>query len=118
MHCKEWNPNTMHSKYVRKIAKCQKLASSIPFAEAKEIIIDLVDTEVCKVDVFIDDIITVAVDSYDNLDRIIAAPCTVMHAVTHHATDNETFVPRQEFISEDKNEAEGAPSEEKIMLGW
>ena len=58
----------MHSKYVRKIAKCQKLASSIPFAEAKEMSIDLVDTKFCKADVFTNDIITVAVDIDDNLD--------------------------------------------------
>ena len=107
----------MPSNYVSEIAKCQNIASSIPFAVAKEMIITLVETGVCKVDVFIDDIITVAVYIDDNLDRIIAAPCTVMNAVTHHAADNKTFVPRQEFISEDKNEAKGAPSEVNITLG-
>ena len=74
-----------------------KLASSIPFAEAKEMSIDLVETEVCKAYVFINDIITVSVNIDDNLDIIIAAPCTVMHAVTHHTTDNEIFVPKMKM---------------------
>ena len=63
-------------------------------------------------------IITVLVDIDDNVDRIIATSCTVMHALIHHTTDNETFVPGQEFSSEDKNEAKGAPYEVKITLDW
>ena len=51
MHCKEWNAKTMHSNYVSKNAKCQKLASSIPFAEGKEMGITLVETEAYKEDV-------------------------------------------------------------------
>ena len=47
----------------------------------------------------------------------MAVPCTVMHALAH-ATDAETFLPRQDFIAADKNEAKGAPEEVKVVLGW
>ena len=49
--------------------------------------------------------------------RVVAAPCTVIHAISHQA-QGETFIPRQNMISEDKNAAEGAPEETKICLGW
>ena len=66
-----------------------------------------------KSDVYIDDIVTVAVDMGKNLARIVAAPCTVIHAVAHSA-EGDTFLERQEMIAEDKNEAEGAPEEVKM----
>ena len=118
MNCKIWNPKTIHSDYVNKIPPAKSLPIDIPFEKAKEMSVDLPDDELCKSDVFIDDIITVGVDTDDILDRIIAAPCTIMHAVAHKAENNETFVPRQDIISDDKNEAEGAPEEVKITLGW
>ena len=40
-----------------------------------------------------------------------------MHAISHN-NNGETFIPRQNFIADDKNEAEGAPEEKKIVLGW
>ena len=64
-----------------------------------------------------DDIRSIAVDIEDNLERLIAAPCTFIHALAHQA-DGNTFVERNKMISDDKNEAEGAPEEIKICLGW
>ena len=118
MACKDWDPRSVHSDYVTKIPASKSLPTLIPFAPAKEMSVQLPDDEDCKSDVFIDDIITVGVDINDNLQRITAAPCTVMHAIAHKATNDETFVPRQNLIADDKNEAEGAPEEVKIVLGW
>ena len=70
-----------------------------------------------KANIFLDDIITVAVNEGDNLQRILAGPCTIMHAVAHNAS-SDTFVPRQKLITDDKNEAEGAPEKVKITLVW
>ena len=70
-----------------------------------------------KTDSFIDDMISVGLDIGDSLSRLIAAPCTVLHAVSHKA-DTETFIPRDDMISNEKNEAEGSPEEEKICLEW
>ena len=62
----------------------------------------MIKVEDCKADVFIDDIITVGVDKCDNLLRILAEPYNIMHAVAHNAS-LDTFVPRQNLISDDKN---------------
>ena len=40
-----------------------------------------------------------------------------MHAFAHKAK-GEMVIPRNDFIAEDKNEAEGAPEEIKTVLGW
>ena len=113
----EWIPKNLHSHYLRKIPKPKALGESVPFATAKEMSVRIDEGDICKADVFIDDIITVGVDVKDHLLRIMAAPSTVMHAFTHEAKGN-THIARQDFIVDDKNEAEGGPEEVKIVLGW
>ena len=44
----------------------------------------MIKGEICKADVFIDDIITFGVDKGDNLQRTVAGSCTIMHAVAHN----------------------------------
>jgi hypothetical protein len=41
----------------------------------------------------------------------------VIHAIAHSAVSS-THLPRQDLISDDKNDAEGAPEETKVCLGW
>ena len=117
MKCEDWNPEVLSSDYVKKIPPEKKLDRNIPFAQAKDTSVPNLDGDDCKADVFIDDIITVGVDTGTNLQKIVAGPCTIMHALAQHSL-NDPFIPRQDFISDDKNEAEGAPEEVKITLGW
>jgi hypothetical protein len=114
-----WNPEEVFSQYVHKIPSPKKLPDNIPFAQAKQLSVKIDDGDKCKADVFIDDVITVGVDVKDNLKRIIAGPCTIMHAIAHKDDPiSSPFIPRQDFIADDKNEAEGAPEEVKVTLGW
>ena len=117
MACEKWDPLTIKSEYVYKIPNPSKLPSDVPFATAKPTSVPNLEGDNCSADVFIDDIITVGVHIKDNLERIKAGPCTVMHALAHQASSSTT-IPRQNFIAEDKNDAEGAPEEIKIVLGW
>ena len=72
-----------------------------------------------KADVFVDDIISVAPDINDNLSRLKAASCTVLHAFAHNASaSSSSSIKRDNLIADDKNEAEGAPEENKVVLGW
>lgn len=64
----------------------------------------------------IDDIISMGVDTGDNLDRLKAGPSTILHAISHKSKN--THLPRDDIISEMKNTEEGAPEEKKIILGW
>ena len=117
MSCEDWEPSELHSNYLLKIPKPTSLPEAVPFAQAKDVSVSIEEGDICKSDVFIDDIITMGVDVADNLKRIMAAPCTVMHAFTH-SVDGPSHIPRQNFIADDKNEAEGGPEEVKIVLGW
>jgi hypothetical protein len=60
---------------------------------------------------------TCAVDIGNNLARIVAAPCTIIHALAHDS-EGATVIPRDDMVALDKCEAEGAASEECICLGW
>jgi hypothetical protein len=113
---KNWDPKLIRSDYTKKIPAAIPSDPSIPFAKARSLSVPIVNEPDSKADVFVDDIISITVDSQDNLARLMAAPCTVIHAVAHSATD--THLKRQNLISDEKNEAEGAPEEIKICLGW
>ena len=117
MNCKGWDPNDIHSDYVKMIPKEISLPDDIPFAKACQLSVPLEEEDTCKADVFIDDVISICVDIDDNLDRVKAAPCTIMHAIAHK-NEGVSHIPRQNFIADDKNEAEGGPEEVKIVLGW
>ena len=112
-----WDPSEVHSPYLTQIPKAIALDNTIPFAPGRSLSVDLPDSDSGNADCFVDDIITTAVDINDNLQRIMAAPCTIIHAMAHQATDS-TFINRQNMIADDKNEAEGGPEEAKICLGW
>ena len=118
MTCKAWDPFNTCSEYISKIPAPSKLPDDIPFEQAREFSIKITEGDICKADVFIDDVITVSADVRDNLQRLIAAPCTIMHAIAHKNSEKEEFIPRQDLIAEDKDEAKGGPKESKIVLGW
>ena len=115
--CKNWDHKKIKSKFVDIIPKAKRLDEKIEFAQAKDITVNIPLEIHGKADSFIDDIITVAVDIGDNRARIEAAPCTVLHAIAHNANNNSK-VPRNDIISDDKNEAEGEANEIKLVLGW
>ena len=115
--CRYWNPVELASDSVRKIPANIKLPSNIPFAQSKEMSVDMIKGKYCKADVFIDYIITVGVEKGGNLQRILVGPCTIMHVVAHNES-SDTIVLRQNLIPDDKNEAEGDPEEVKSTLGW
>ena len=115
--CKHWDPNSVHSKYVSKIPKPQSLPKSIQFGPALPTSVPNMEKDNCSADVFIDDIITLGVDIGNNVTKIMAGPCTIIHAMAHTAS-NDTTILRQDFIADDKNDVEGGPEEVKIVLGW
>ena len=117
INCDDWNPNEIHSDFIHKVPPPIALPEHIPYASSRELSVDIPKISRGKADNFIDDIISCVVDEKDNLQRIIAAPCTIIHAIAHSSSSN-TYIPRQNIISDDKNEAEGAPEEIKICLGW
>jgi hypothetical protein len=67
LSCEAWDHHTVVSTYINKIPPAVLLDSQIPFAKARPMIVTLPNEDHGKADVFIDDIITVAVDINQNL---------------------------------------------------
>lgn len=68
-------------------------------------------------DVFVDDVITVFLDTEENRHRAPAAVPLAIHAVARPLHAHEPL-PRENMLSLDKLDAEGGPSEVKCILGW
>lgn len=115
--CRTWDHTTVVAAFAKNIPPAQSLDSAIPFAAAKDMVVAIPLEPHGKADCFIDDIITVAVDLGENRAQIEAAPCTILHAMAHKAS-NQVSTPRDEIIALNKNSAEGEANEEKLTLGW
>jgi hypothetical protein len=68
-------------------------------------------------DVYIDDIITIFLDSPSNISRAPSAVPLAIHAVGRPFDPGES-PPREPLLSLNKLSAEGAPEETKTILGW
>ena len=86
---KNWNNKKIYSKAVHDIPDPVRLSDDIPYAQARSLSVDLPVEENGKSDVFIDDIITCAVDIEDNLDRITKAPITIIEATARHELSSD-----------------------------
>ena len=111
-----WNQKEIRSEFTSKVPEAKGLEDNEPFAQAKPLSIKIPLEENGKADVYIDDIITIAVEKGDNIERIRSAPSTVIHAVTINSSSYP--LPRDDIIEDEKNIAEGGPEETKICLGW
>jgi hypothetical protein len=119
LECKSWDHERVHSEYYAKIPIAKPIKEEIPFAQAREMSVELPIKDRGKANVFIDNIISVAPDIGNNLGRLRAALYSVLHAFGHKMSASSTSaIPRDNLIADDKNEAEGAPEEVKICLGW
>ncbi len=68
-------------------------------------------------DVYVDDTMTVFLDTPQNLKRAPHAIPTATAVAARPSHHNEPL-PREHLLSTDKYHAEGAPSEVKVILGW
>ena len=112
-----WNSDEISSDYCNKIPSLKTLDEGIPFGMTRELSVDIPMSIHGKADVYIDNIITVAVDMNDNVKRISKAPCTtIIHAVADKSISSP--LPCDNMIADNKTFTKGASEEIKICLGW
>ena len=69
-----WDHTETYSEIIHEIPPPVPLSDAIPYAQARELSVD-VPLQTCgKTDVYIDDFITIGSDINDNLERITKAP--------------------------------------------
>ena len=114
---KNWKHEEVYSDMIHEIPNPIPLPDNIPYAEARDMTINIPVGKNGKTDVYVDDFITIGPDIDDTLDRIIKAPATVIHAIADNSI-NSNKIPKDDILAIDKMKAEGAAEERKICLGW
>ncbi len=112
-----WDHSSVCSPNCSKVPKPVPLPENIPYAKARELSVEIPLESKSKADVFVDDVITVGLDTEDNLERITKAPITVLDAIADDSILNCDIL-RDDLLADDKTKIEGAPEEIKICLGW
>ena len=117
LECEDWDYNKVHSIHQKKIPKTSVLKEDIPFGQAKQADVAVPPQKCGKIDSYVDDLITVAL----NMDQIaIKAANAVPLAleILGRPVSHQEPVPRDELLSIIKLHAEGAMQEIQVVTGW
>jgi hypothetical protein len=119
VQCNDWDPADLHASVQKDIPPPQFLDDDIPFAEGRELIVDILVDPKGKADVYIDDTtgLTVDIPGSKNIERMAAAIPLAIEVAARPNDPNEP-IPREKMVAEDKLKAEGGLSETKTILGW
>ena len=112
-----WKHKEVYLDMIHEIPNPIPLPDDIPFAETRDLSVNIPVEEGGNTDVYVDDFITIGPDIDDTLDRITRAPLTVIHAIADNSISSDK-IPRDNIVASDKMKAEGAAEERKICLGW
>jgi len=108
----KWDSEELFSEKVNQIPAPNKLNDEIPYAQARSMSVKLPDEDCGKSDVFLDDIISCAVDINKNLDRITKAPITIIDAAANNGSS--AGIKRDPLVEMAKAVIEGP--EKKLKL--
>ena len=119
LHCDEWNHDELFAPSSLMIPPAAELTDKMPFAEGKELIIDVpIDARGIN-EVYIDDNVGLAVDlpGSGNAKRIERAALLAIYTAARALSPNEP-IPRETMEARNKQAAEAAAEEIKRVLGW
>ncbi len=116
--CPTWDPESLRSPAQPDTPTPSELSEHVPFGQAKQMAVNLPIDSDSRTDGFIDDLITVFLDTPQNRSRSPHAVPLAMHVTSRpHAGNNEP-ITRRNILSDAKLIAEGTPAEIQIVLGW
>ena len=114
--CDKWDPSSLHSPQQHLVPDTISLDADIPFASARDTIVDIPAEDHGKCDVYIDDTIAIGPDIPNNVPRLAAAIPLAIHAFCR-PLDSAEPVKRDDPLTLNKLLSEGALEEIKILLG-
>jgi hypothetical protein len=118
----DWNPRLTHSPDQTEVLAPVYLDDSLfqkAMSPARPLSVHIPVTALGRSDCFIDDIIIVMIDRAEQIMRHSSAgPLAIHVAMRPNAGVEKEPIPRRDTLSKDKLEAEGAPAESQIVLGW
>jgi hypothetical protein len=112
-----WDHNILFDPLSLKLDLPDSLPDNIQFSQTKELAVSIPINDIGKADIYIDDIIGIALDKNDNVNRVSVAIPLAIHCLSR-PLDPLDEISRKEIISLKKFAAKGQPSEIKTILGW
>ncbi len=94
-----WDHSTFHNPLSSTIDTPESLPISCPFAQAKDLAVNIPINNIGKADIYIDDTIGIALDTADNIQRVSAAIPLAIHTLSRPLDPFEE-IPRNEIISQ------------------
>ena len=115
--CEAWQPSVIRSPVQPLVPAEKRLSTNVPFAPALSLALEPPAHPEGKADCYVDDVITIFLDTPENCVRAPAAVPLAIHIMNRPLADDEP-IQRTMFLAQDKLQAEGGPREQAIVLGW
>jgi hypothetical protein len=116
--CREWDHETLRSPAQPETPEPVTEPDRVPIAPARPLAVHIPVGSTAQTDGFIDDLITVALDTERNNAREAHTVPLAIHVTSRpHAGDDEP-ITRRSILAQAKLIAEGTPAEIQIVLGW
>ena len=117
--CMTWDPTTTFSPAQATVPSPVRLPQDIAREKARPMAVLSPVTSEGVIDDFIDDLISVFLDTPENVARYTQAVPLAMELTSRpYAGDDREPIPRRPILSQSKLQAEGSPAEVQIVLGW
>jgi hypothetical protein len=118
LQCKTWDYKKLHSPAQPHVPEPVLRPESEPLGQAIPMAVHIPPIPEGRADGFIDDIIVVARDTEENRTRAAQAVPLAMQVTSRPHAGEQEPITRRTILSMNKLEAEGAPSETQVILGW
>jgi hypothetical protein len=119
IHDPTWDQSSMSSCYSDVLPMPYRSSMVGPFADAKELDLNIPRNPISAVDCYIDNLCTICVDLDSNADRCAASVgLAVAVVVVGRLLDSDDPLQRDAPLSLKKLQGEGHQTELKIVLGW
>ena len=112
-----WDPHEIHSPIQPHIPPPLILNDDTPFQPALPLMVEIPISSLGKADVYIDDMVTVALGTDEYILHAESAVPLAIHTVGRPVTPSES-IPRTNLVCLKKLQAEGRLEETKTVLGW
>jgi hypothetical protein len=117
LHSSDWEPRLLHSPHTINLPTEIPDSSQHPLSHGLELDVDIPFDKFGKIEIYIDDGITIIPDIDDNATRGTNAMALAIHTICRPLATLEP-IKREDCLSLSKLAEEGTLSETAIVLGW
>ncbi len=116
--CQEWDPEQLRSPGQPTTPEPKLDSDAEPFAQSLPTAVTVPTSSTTKTDGFIDDLITVFLDTPANWNRAPHIVPLAIHVTSRPHAGKDEPVTRRNILLDQKLIVEGSPAETQTILGW